>query len=50
MKKHVKNSLLGRFHFDPLLVIVSVSLLAIGYVMMASSSLHLGIKETGNSF
>ena len=49
MKKHVKNSLLGRFHFDPLLVIVSVSLLAIGYVMMASSSLHLGIKETGNS-
>ena len=50
MKKHVKNSLLGRFHFDPLLVIVSVSLWAIGYVMMASSSLHLGIKETGNSF
>ena len=50
MKKHVKHSLLGRFHFDPLLVIVSVSLLAIGYVMMASSSLHLGIKETGNSF
>ena len=50
MKKHVKNSLLGRFHFDPLLVIVSASLLAIGYVMMASSSLHLGIKETGNSF
>lgn len=49
MKKHVKHSLLGRFHFDPLLVIVSVSLLAIGYVMMASSSLHLGIKETGNS-
>ena len=50
MKKHVKHSLLGRFHFDPLLVIVSASLLAIGYVMMASSSLHLGIKETGNSF
>jgi cell division protein FtsW len=49
MKKHRKNSLLGRFHFDPLLVIVSASLLAIGYVMMASSSLHLGIKETGNS-
>ncbi|OTE95255.1 cell division protein FtsW [Crenothrix sp. D3] len=49
MKKHVKNSLLGRFHFDPLLVIVSASLLAIGYIMMASSSLHLGIKETGNS-
>lgn len=49
MKKHVKHSLLGRFHFDPLLVIVSASLLAIGYVMMASSSLHLGIKETGNS-
>ena len=45
----MKNSLLGRFHFDPLLVIVSASLLAIGYVMMASSSLHLGIKETGNS-
>ena len=50
MKKQVKRSLLGCFHFDPLLVVVSFSLLVMGYVMVASSSLHLGIKITGNSF
>lgn len=38
----------GRFHFDQVLLIVSISLLLIGYVMVASASLHLGIKMTGN--
>ncbi len=39
---------IGRFHFDQVLLIVSLSLLLIGYVMVASASLHLGIKMTGN--
>ncbi|MBL6985691.1 MAG: putative lipid II flippase FtsW [Methylobacter sp.] len=43
----MKNSV-GRFHFDPVLLFVSISLLLIGYVMVASASLHLGIKMTGN--
>ncbi|MGR9013278.1 MAG: putative lipid II flippase FtsW [Gammaproteobacteria bacterium] len=38
----------GRFYFDPVLLFVSISLLLIGYVMVASASLHLGIKMTGN--
>ena len=36
------------FHFDPVLVFVSASLLLIGYVMVGSASLHLGIKMTGD--
>ncbi|MFZ2171969.1 MAG: putative lipid II flippase FtsW [Methylococcaceae bacterium] len=46
----MKPSRVGRFHFDPLLLFVCTSLLLIGYVMVASSSLHLGLKMTGNSF
>jgi cell division protein FtsW len=38
----------GRFHFDPVLLSVCVSLLLIGYVMVASASLHLGIKMAGD--
>ena len=49
MKKRAKPSRIGRFHFDPLLVIVTLSLLIIGYVMVASSSLHLGAKS-GDTF
>ena len=37
------------FHYDPLLVAVSLGLLVIGYVMVASSSLHLGTKLADNS-
>ncbi|MDP3878080.1 MAG: putative lipid II flippase FtsW [Methylobacter sp.] len=37
-----------RFYFDPVLLTVSVSLLLMGYVMVASASLHLGIKMTGD--
>ena len=33
-----------RFHFDPLLLVTVGSLLLIGYVMVASASLHLGVK------
>lgn len=40
----------SRFHFDSLLLTVSISLLLIGYVMVASASLHLGIKLTGDGF
>ena len=39
-----------KFHFDPLLVVVTVSLLFIGYVMVASSSLHLGVEMKQGSF
>ena len=49
MKKRPKPSRIGRFHFDPLLVVVTTSLLLIGYVMVASSSLHLGAKMTSNN-
>jgi cell division protein FtsW len=39
-----------RFHFDPLLVAVTLSLLLIGYAMVASSSLHLGVEQKQDSF
>jgi cell division protein FtsW len=44
-KAHRQN-----FHFDFLLVAVTVSLLFIGYVMVASSSLHLGLEQKQDSF
>jgi cell division protein FtsW len=34
-----------RWHFDPMLLITSASLLLIGFVMVTSSSLHLGVKQ-----
>ncbi len=37
-----------RFHVDRDLLIACIGLLAVGYVMVASSSLHLGVKMTGN--
>ena len=49
MKKRPKPSRIGRFHFDPFLVVITTSLLLIGYVMVASSSLHLGAKMSGNN-
>ncbi len=39
---------MSAFHFDPVMVFVSASLLLIGYVMVGSASLHLGIKMTGD--
>ncbi|MDP3008311.1 MAG: putative lipid II flippase FtsW [Methylococcales bacterium] len=50
MNKRLKASLDGRFHFDPLLVLACSSLLLIGFVMVASASLHLGVKVTGSEF
>ena len=50
MKFLTKESKLGRFHYDPILVLACSSLLIIGYVMVASSSLHLGTKFAENSF
>ncbi len=40
----------SKFHFDPILVFVTVSLLFIGYVMVASASLHLGVEQKQDSF
>jgi cell division protein FtsW len=48
--KHLKTSLDGRFHFDRLLVVTCLSLLLMGFVMVASASLHLGIKMSGDAF
>lgn len=39
---------LAQFHVDYLLLLVCSGLLLIGYIMVASSSLHLGVKMTGN--
>jgi len=50
VSKRIKTSLDGRFHFDPLLVLACSSLLLIGFVMVASASLHLGVKVTGSEF
>jgi cell division protein FtsW len=50
VRKRVKTSLDGRFHFDRLLVIACLSLLLIGFVMVASASLHLGVKLTDDAF
>jgi len=33
-----------QFHYDPLMLIACTSLLVIGYIMVASASLHLGVK------
>lgn len=40
MKSNMKPSRIGRFHFEPYLVVVVFSLLLIGYVMVGSASLH----------
>lgn len=40
----------SRFYFDPYLVGVTVSLMFIGFIMVASSSLHLGLEQKQDSF
>ncbi|MCK5869940.1 putative lipid II flippase FtsW [Methylococcaceae bacterium CS1] len=37
-------------YFDKALVFASVALIVIGYLMVSSASLHLGVKLTGNLF
>jgi len=48
MNRKTKASRVGRFHVDPLLLTICTSLLFIGYVMVASSSIHLGTKMLDN--
>lgn len=38
------------FHLDPMLVLVTGCLIFIGYVMVASASLHLGVEQKQDSF
>ncbi len=40
----------SRFYIDPILLLVTLTLLLFGYVMVASASLHLGDKMAGDSF
>jgi len=40
---------IGQFYFDTLLLVVCTSLLMIGYVMVVSASLHLGVKIADDS-
>ncbi|CAA9890040.1 integral membrane protein involved in stabilizing FstZ ring during cell division [Candidatus Methylobacter favarea] len=49
MNFRLKLSPISEFHFDRLLLTVCISLLLIGYVMVASSSMHLGVTMAGNS-
>lgn len=46
--KKTKASRLGQFHLDTFLLTVCVSLLLIGYVMVTSSSIHIGTKQLDN--
>ena len=46
MNVNMKPSRIGRFHFEPYLVVVVFSLLLIGYVMVGSASLH----KSGDAF
>ena len=39
-----------KFHFDPVLVTVIACLLFVGFVMVASASLHLGVEQEQDSF
>ena len=39
----MKPSRVGRFHYEPILVVVVFSILLIGYVMVGSATLHKGV-------
>jgi len=45
----MKISRIGQFHVDPLLLMACLSLMFIGYIMVVSSSLHLGVKISGSA-
>jgi cell division protein FtsW len=49
MRDRAKPPRAGRLHFDPLLLATCASLLLIGFVMVTSSSLHLGVKMADDS-
>ena len=42
MKTNMKPSRVGRFHYEPLLLVVIFSILLLGYVMVGSATLHKG--------
>lgn len=44
MNSRMKKPKTRGFHFDPMLLAACTSLLVIGYIMVASASLHLGVK------
>ncbi len=46
----LKKINIATMHIDGTLMIVSISLLLIGYIMVTSASLHLGTKMVGDSF
>jgi len=49
MSSENRPSRMKRRHFDSVLLLTSASLLLIGFVMVTSSSLHLGVKEGSTS-
>ncbi|MDQ7090808.1 MAG: putative lipid II flippase FtsW [Methylococcales bacterium] len=49
-EKRQRNTTASPTYVDWFLFTVTLSLIGIGYVMMVSSSLHLGVKLTGDSF
>ena len=46
----MKPSRIGGYFFDPLLVMACAGLLVIGFIMVMSSSLHLGVKMSGSEW
>ena len=46
---YLKKVNIASMHIDGILMMVSISLLMIGYVMVTSASLHLGTKMVGDS-
>lgn len=49
MSDRAKTPRTRRLHFDPLLLATCTSLLLIGFIMVTSSSLHLGVKMADDS-
>lgn len=50
MSRVIKPANKEFFHFDGLLALISASIIAFGYVMVASSSLHWAVSKSGNLF
>lgn len=46
----VKTPHKSQFHFDTTLVLICLALLTMGYIMVVSSSLHLGLEMSGSVF
>jgi cell division protein FtsW len=46
----INKSQKQQFHYDPVLTAVTLSIVLIGYIMVVSSSLHLGEQMMKNSF